>query len=175
VIISFISNGQIKTKMKKLNILELHRTINERQQRKNECFDKVLDLCHKKIVLQTEHSKLNCFYEVPLYIFGYPIYDISKCIEYLKMTLENEGFLVKYFFPKYLYISWDFDEISENKTNHMSLMSHDPLMTNKLKPLETRVNKKMLMNDSMKKYTKNNPDVNILSYKPSGKLQLNLL
>lgn len=167
--------------MSKLNILELHRTINERRLKKNECFDKVLDLCHKKIILQTNHSKLNCFYEVPLYVFGFPIYDLTQCIEYLISTLETEGFLVKYFFPKYLYISWDFEEISEQKqiapiiSNRLTHDHSDPLMSRKLKAVETRTNRKLLMDDSIKKFGKKNPDVNMLSYKPSGKLQLNLL
>jgi hypothetical protein len=90
---------------------------------------------------------LNCFYEVPQFVIGYPIFDLTKCIEYLKKTLEGEGFLVKYYFPKYLYISWDFEEMKQNKTNK----------TNEEKRPDIKID-----------------NTNILSYKPSGKFQLNL-
>ena len=42
--------------MKKLNILELHRTINEKKNRKAECYEKVLEICHKKINLAAEQN-----------------------------------------------------------------------------------------------------------------------
>ena len=129
--------------MSKLNILELHRTYNELKNKHTECFEKIVEICHKKIISQTKRQKLFCFYEVPLFVLGFPIFDITKCIEYLKNSLESNGFLVKYYFPKYLYISWDFDEIKSHK--------------------ETSKNKQARVYDS------------ILSYKPSGKLQLNLV
>jgi hypothetical protein len=138
--------------MSKLNILELHRTINEKNKNKGVAYDKVLELCHKRVKFHANNLKLNCFYEVPLYVFGYPTFDISKCIEYLKRSLENDGFLVKYYFPKYLYISWDLDEIKRLPPPEMpKITTNDPLLVN---------------------YEKKNK---ILTYKPSGKLQLNLL
>ena len=116
--------------MKKLNILELHRTLNDLKYKNTECFEKVVESCHKKITSQTRNNKLNCFYEVPMYVFGFPIFDINKCIEYLKNSLEADGFLVKYYFPKYLYISWDFDEINAHKTQPPLLQnSADTLMS----------------------------------------------
>jgi hypothetical protein len=174
--------------MNRLNILELHRTLNEKKQKKYDCFEKILDSCHKRIKYQTEHYKLNYFYEVPLYVVGFPIYDISLCIQYLIDVLEKEGFLVKYFFPKYLYVSWDFDEISSENNNNKyvkysknsNLLANGQLLADPLLPrIKTltsdnlRENKKKTINNDIQKYTKNNPD--ILSYKPSGKLQLNLL
>jgi len=133
--------------MKKLNILELHRTINDMKHKHYESFDRIVESCHKKIVASTNKQQLNCFYEVPQFVIGYPIFDLTKCIEYLKKTLEGEGFLVKYYFPKYLYISWDFEEMKQNKTNK----------TNEEKRPDIKID-----------------NTNILSYKPSGKFQLNL-
>jgi hypothetical protein len=54
--------------------------------------------------------------EVPEYVCGFPLYDLNSCIKYLIDSLKVNGFLVKYYFPKVLYISWDFEEIkNENK------------------------------------------------------------
>lgn len=100
--------------MKRLNILELHRTINEKNNRKNECYDKVLEICHKKINMAANHRQLRCMIEVPEYVCGYPLYDLNNCIKYLLDSLKVNGFLVKYYFPKVLYVSWDFEEIKND-------------------------------------------------------------
>lgn len=101
---------------KKLNILDLHRTISTKQQKRVECFDKVLELSHKKIVNHSENKKTRLFYEVPDFMLGYPLYDINDCIRHVMQSLESNGFLVTYYFPRYIYISWDLEEIEQHKT-----------------------------------------------------------
>jgi hypothetical protein len=101
--------------MKKLNILDLHRNISQKQLKRTECFDKVLELCHKKIISNSDNKKFRVFYEVPDFILGYPLYDINDCIKYIMESLKNNGFLAIYYFPRYIYISWDFEEIDQYK------------------------------------------------------------
>lgn len=130
--------------MKNLNILDLHRSINDKQTKITECYEKVLDICHKKIQTSAKNQQLRCFIEVPCFVFGYPIFDYNKCLEYIYNSLVKNGFLVKYYFPKHFYISWDFEEIDSSKRKNQPVKKQD--MTTKA----------------------------TLSYKPSGKLQLNL-
>lgn len=101
---------------KRLNILELHRTINEKNERKTECYEKVLEMCHRKIQVGAENRQVRCMFEVPEYIYGYPIYDINACIRYVMTSLQSNGFLVRYYFPKCLYVSWDFEEIKTGES-----------------------------------------------------------
>lgn len=101
--------------MKRLNIFELHRSINEKNNRKIECYEKVLEIVHKKVELAAENRQLRVVVNIPEYVYGYPIYNINLCLEFILKSLQANGFLVKYFFPKSLYISWDFDEIKESK------------------------------------------------------------
>lgn len=131
--------------MKQLNILDLHRSINEKKNKVNESYDKVLEICHKKIQTSADTQKVRCFIEVPAYVFGYPIFDYNKCVEHVYNSLIKNGFLVKYYFPKYLYISWDFEEINATKKATAK-------KTNALPPSKAS-----------------------LSYKPTGKLTLDLL
>lgn len=121
--------------MKSLNILELHRTINEKKSLKNEVFEKLLSRCHRRIEMMAENQKVKCFFEVPEFVVGYPLYDVTKCIEYMLDALKKNGFLVKYYFPKILYISWDLDEIANkppepkpllNRNNYL-MMNNAPL------------------------------------------------
>ena len=109
--------------MKKLNILELHRTINEKKSRKEESYEKVLEICHKKINLAAEQKRLKCMIQVPEYVCGYPLYDLNECLNYLLTCLKANGFLVNYYFPKVLYISWDFEEIKSMKKNPTGKLS----------------------------------------------------
>lgn len=99
----------------RLNILELHRKINQRNEKKNVCYEKVLEICNKRILAQTERDKTNCIFEFPEYVIGYPLFDLNMCIQYCEKHLVANGFLVKYMFPNKFYISWDFDEIKKHK------------------------------------------------------------
>lgn len=145
--------------MKQINILDLHRSINEKKIRTNECYEKILEICHKRIESFANNQKLNCFIEVPCYVVGYPIFDYNKCIEYVYDALKKNGFLVKYFFPKYLYISWDFDEIKVTKLQkkQQGQLEHKPLQSQASHTVPFK-----------------KPSNTALSYKPSGKLQLNI-
>lgn len=101
--------------MNKLNILQLHRIIEEKKQRRTEAFEKVLCICNKRITEAAEGQKLKTFIIVPEFIVGYPIFNLNECLEYVILALKKSGFLVKYYFPKMLYVSWDFDEIKQDK------------------------------------------------------------
>ncbi len=111
---------------KRLNIFELHRTINEKNMKKTECYEKVLEICHKKITAATENKQLRILFEVPEYVFGYPIFDLNSCITFLMNSLKGNGFLVMYYFPKTLYISWDFSEIKKKETEKKQFIATKP-------------------------------------------------
>lgn len=154
--------------MKRLNILELHRTINEKNMRKTETYEKVLEICHRKITLGSQTKQLRCMFEVPEYIPGYPIFDLNSCIKFLLTTLKANGFLVKYYFPKILYISWDFDEIKNDSKPQQNIgqLSLTPNANHLLLKKENdvpRIIDKNLLTSSLK-----------LNKKKTGKLELNL-
>ena len=109
---------------KKLNIFELHRIINEKYQRKSECYEKVLEICHRKITMATEHKQIKTLFEVPEYVYGFPIFNINDCINFLLQNLKSNGFLVNYYFPKILYISWDFNEIKKTEEDKVKLQAN---------------------------------------------------
>lgn len=100
--------------MKRLNILELNRSITEKKNLSIEVYEKIVSKCHRRIESTTENLKTNCFFQIPEFVIGYPLYDLSKCIEYTVDELKKNGFLVKYYFPKTIYVSWDLKEISNS-------------------------------------------------------------
>lgn len=103
--------------MSRLNILDLQRKINERSAKTTACFERVLEICHKKILFHCDRKHMRFFFEVPEYMFGYPLFDINDAIRYVIDALTRNGFLAIYYFPKYVYVSWDIDEIESHKKN----------------------------------------------------------
>jgi len=140
--------------MKKLNILDLHRTIHEKNERSSLCFEKVLEMSHNKIKKTTESKQLKCIFDVPSFIFGYPLFNINDCIAYVTNELKNNGFIVYYLFPNKLYISWDLEEIENGK----KIAHHEK----ELVPLQKNI---PIAAPSIPR---------IMKYKPSGKLELDL-
>jgi hypothetical protein len=106
--------------MKKLNIYELHSEMNRRKQNRTKSLDHVLERCHNKIRNASKKELARCLFDVPEFVIGLPVYNLNDCIIHLMTSLNQNGFVVKYYFPKLLYISWDFDEINHSQNNALS-------------------------------------------------------
>ena len=63
-------------------------------------------------------------FEIPSYVFGYPLYQLSEAREYLLKTLQTSGYLVWVVDEKYLFVSWM--KTTGNKQNSY----RPPLVTN---------------------------------------------
>lgn len=99
----------------RLNVSDLHRRINQKNEKKSLSYEKVMEICNKRIISCAEQNKLWCIYEFPEYVLGFPLFDLNACMEYCKRALMSNGFYVEYYFPNKFYISWDFDEIKRHK------------------------------------------------------------
>jgi hypothetical protein len=92
---------------KMINIEELHREQDRKEQNKSEIFLTILEKVHQKIKFTSQVSKDKfCFFSVPTYVYGLPLFDINSCIIYLTKTLTDNGFDIKYTHPNLLLISW---------------------------------------------------------------------
>lgn len=112
--------------MKKLNIYELHGEMNKKKENRMKSLDYVLERCHTKIRNASKKELARTWFDVPEFIIGLPVYNLNDCIIHLMTSLNQNGFVVKYFFPKVLYISWDFDEINQSQNIALAkdLVSH---------------------------------------------------
>ena len=90
-----------------LNIHQLHKEIEKREKLKHKTYKTMLEKVHYRIVITNQKSDdCYCFYAVPTFIFGIPLYDVTKCIIYIMEDLIEKGFYVKYTHPNLLFISW---------------------------------------------------------------------
>lgn len=143
--------------VKRVTIYDIYRNIKERQDKKTAAFEVLLDRIHKKIQIAADNNFYKFVYDVPLFVLGYPLYDMNKCIAYLTVELRNAGFIVKIELPKKLYISMDPIEVREyrheknnpvrvidtNKErkqeyNPISVMAQKPI-SNPLESLQTKI------------------------------------
>lgn len=70
-------------------------------------YKKVLEKCCN--VINYNNDTLNntcCVFEVPEMIFGLPKYNLSACIAFIMIKLREEKYIVEYYPPKHIYISW---------------------------------------------------------------------
>jgi hypothetical protein len=90
-----------------ININELHREQTKKDERRLEIYENILDKVHQKIKLTSKTSEDKfCFYSVPTYVYGLPLFDTNNCIIFLTKKLSDNGFDIRYTHPNLLLISW---------------------------------------------------------------------
>lgn len=99
----------------RLTIIDLHRKMSEKNEKKSLCYEKVLEICNRRVLSSADRHKTSCLFEFPEYVIGYPLFDLNACMDYCKKQLVANGFLVNYYFPNKFYISWDYEEIKKHK------------------------------------------------------------
>jgi hypothetical protein len=102
--------------MSYLNINELHTQINEKEIKKLEKYDDILKKCHTRIKYYSQINRTYCFFQIPEFIFGMPLYDISELRIYIMNSLQNNGFTILYVDPNWLFINWEIKKDSKKIT-----------------------------------------------------------
>jgi hypothetical protein len=97
------------------SVYEVNNLMKNKQKEKMATYEKIFEQCQKRIYKYAQNEKYRCFFDVPEFILGLPVYNLNSVILYIIEKLTKSGFLVKYFFPKHLYICWDLEEISGKK------------------------------------------------------------
>ncbi len=83
----------------------------EQEQRKNNrmaAMGPVIDQIQAKVKQQAIHNSNAPYilYEVPSFVFGYPLYTLKEAIEYLVTEFARAGYWVWVVDQKFLFISW---------------------------------------------------------------------
>jgi len=92
--------------MKHLSIKDIIANREKRSEKRKECFNKVIEMCYKKIEKTAKLDSIGCFFDVPEFLIGYPLFNLNECIVYVYNSLINNGFQVQYIFPRILYVTW---------------------------------------------------------------------
>lgn len=92
----------------KINLDELYQKKQQYDLNKLNLFNKILARIHKriKVISRQTVDQQHCWFVVPEMIIGVPKYDQASCIAYLIDKLKDNQFMVKYYHPNTLHISW---------------------------------------------------------------------
>lgn len=101
--------------MTSVNVKDLNRMIEAKRLERNVAFNKLYDICQQRIISHAKKDKMRTIFEMPEFILGIPPFNLNDALTHVIERLKGNGFLVMYFFPKLLYISWDTDEINGRK------------------------------------------------------------
>lgn len=67
----------------------------------------ILEKCYTRIRRVAAMSRTRCAFEVPRFIVGMPLIDMTLCTTFLVRNLTGNGFTVHFIPPRMLNISWD--------------------------------------------------------------------
>tara|TARA_B110000879_G_C10852664_1_gene386048 strand:- start:211 stop:636 length:426 start_codon:yes stop_codon:yes gene_type:complete len=92
--------------MSALNIDDLYETIDEKNNKRLEKFDGILKKIHGRIRYYSQLERTFCFFQIPEFIIGVPLYNVSDLRNYIINSLKRNGFHIVYIDPNWVYISW---------------------------------------------------------------------
>jgi hypothetical protein len=93
--------------MSQIDMKELYSTINAKTLRRMELYDSVLKKCHSRILYNSGLQRTYCFYQIPEFIIGVPLYDVVELRQYIMNSLKTNGFELLYIEPNWLFIQWN--------------------------------------------------------------------
>lgn len=89
------------------SIQDIHKKQKDRENNRISIYKKIASKCFKKIKETSLNECTFCFYQLPEYIPGLPIYNITECVMFILNLLKEKGFNARYCEGFYIYISWN--------------------------------------------------------------------
>ena len=93
--------------MSSLNINKLYETMDEKNMKRLEKFDEILKQIHTRIKYYAKLERTYCFFNVPEFIIGVPLYNVNDLRTYIMSCLNKDGFKMLRIEPNWLFISWE--------------------------------------------------------------------
>lgn len=88
------------------SISEIHKKQKDREKNRIKVYENISAKCFKKIKETSLNEETFCFFKIPEYIPGLPIYNITECVMFLLNLLHEKGFNARYCDSLMIFISW---------------------------------------------------------------------
>ena len=142
--------------MSSLNINDLYGTIHEKNIKRLEHFDCILRKIHTRIQSNAQKEQTHCFYQVPEFIIGVPLYNILDLRRYLINSLEKNGFKLLYMEPNWLFISWEVKKPTIDDSKKQKKMNEQRKKSNEFRSIdEYKPNGNLIYNQNDMQIMKN--------------------
>ena len=93
--------------MSQIDMKELYSTINQKTLKRMELYDSILKKCHSRILYNSGLQRTYCFYQIPEFVIGTPLYDVLELRNYIMNSLKINGFETLYIEPNWVFIYWN--------------------------------------------------------------------
>ena len=77
----------------------------KKEKKKKEIFKLILNKCINHIIFTSKKNNKYCYYTIPRFLYGAPLYNITDCQKYIEKKLKKLRFEIKNENNK-LFISW---------------------------------------------------------------------
>jgi hypothetical protein len=118
------------------SIYDIHKKQREKEDMRIKIYDLISSKCFKKIKETSLNEETFCFYQLPEYIPGMPIYNMTECTVYLLNKLKEKGFKARYCDHLMIFISWNLPK------PNLRLIENTPHQKNEKKDLFDGLNLK---------------------------------
>jgi hypothetical protein len=117
------------------SINEIHKKQKDREKNRTKIYENIASRCFKKIKETSLNEESFCFFRIPEYIPGLPIYNITECVMFLLNILHEKGFSARYCDSFYIFISWTktYNKLEDTPPQKKSIIDNLNL---KYKPIE---------------------------------------
>ena len=92
-------------------------------------YEKVLGHCFRKIREHVLRDQKFCFFPVPEYLPGFPLFNITHCTCFIVKKLNQAGFKTKYIPPNVIYIFWNvqnhYERVINPSAKQITLQKHE--------------------------------------------------
>jgi len=78
----------------------------EREKNRKKIYHIITKKCFQKIKETSNNEDTYCFFQLPEFIPGFPLFNMTECVMYLLEILKEKGFSSRYVDGFMIYISW---------------------------------------------------------------------
>lgn len=120
----YYGNYKNKDEYPLFTVNDLQRKAKDKEKNRNKIYFSITKKCFDKIKETSSNDETYCFFKIPEYIPGYPLFNMTECVLYLLNILQERGFLCRYVDKYILYITWNIPKKSykaiENKSDTLN-------------------------------------------------------
>jgi hypothetical protein len=92
------------------SVFDIKKEYLAKEKRRLDVYKKITSSCFKKIKLAVENEEIYCFYSIPEYIPGIPLFNMTDCVMFMLNELKDKGFNSRYVHPFMVYITWQINK-----------------------------------------------------------------
>jgi hypothetical protein len=89
-----------------INVRKIKEMEESKKKIKKEIYKKIMDQFSRKIQVAVDAKQKQTFLEVPMFLLGFPAFDVNLAATYLKRQLILSGFQVVHVPPTVFNVSW---------------------------------------------------------------------